>query len=39
MLPAKIIMPGFVDVHDHLTQSFGKGLAFGEPSEIVNCLH
>src|SRR5262245_34722322 len=27
-------MPGFVDTHHHLTQSFGKALAFGEPSEI-----
>ena len=27
-------MPGFVDAHHHLTQSFGKALAFGEPSEI-----
>jgi 5-methylthioadenosine/S-adenosylhomocysteine deaminase len=36
MLPGKMIMPGFVDVHHHLTQSFGKALAFGEPSEIFN---
>jgi 5-methylthioadenosine/S-adenosylhomocysteine deaminase len=27
-------MPGFIDTHHHLTQSFGKALAFGEPSEI-----
>ena len=27
-------MPGFVDTHHHLTQSFGKALVFGEPSEI-----
>ena len=27
-------MPGLVDTHTHLTQSFGKALAFGEPSEI-----
>jgi 5-methylthioadenosine/S-adenosylhomocysteine deaminase len=27
-------MPGFVDAHHHLTQTFGKALAFGEPSEI-----
>ena len=27
-------MPGFVDAHHHLTQSFGSALAFGEPSEI-----
>ncbi|WP_219417371.1 amidohydrolase family protein [Pseudonocardia nigra] len=29
-----LLMPGFVDTHHHLTQSFGKPLAFGEPSEI-----
>jgi 5-methylthioadenosine/S-adenosylhomocysteine deaminase len=29
-----LLMPGFVDTHHHLTQSFGKALAFGEPSEI-----
>jgi 5-methylthioadenosine/S-adenosylhomocysteine deaminase len=33
-LPQRLLMPGFVDVHHHLTQSFGKALAFGEPSEI-----
>jgi 5-methylthioadenosine/S-adenosylhomocysteine deaminase len=33
-LPAKLLMPGFVDAHHHLTQTFGKALAFGEPSEI-----
>ena len=33
-LPGKVIMPGFIDVHHHLTQAFGKALAFGEPSEI-----
>ena len=27
-------MPGFIDAHTHLSQSFGKALAFGEPSEI-----
>ena len=45
-LPGKLIMPGFIDSHHHLTQSFGKALAFGEPSEIFrriwvpleNCL-
>lgn len=45
-LPGKLLMPGFVDAHHHLTQSFGKALAFGEPSEIYrriwvpleNCL-
>jgi cytosine/adenosine deaminase-related metal-dependent hydrolase len=33
-LPNWLLMPGFVDTHHHLTQSFGKALAFGEPSEI-----
>ena len=33
-LPEKLLMPGFIDSHHHLTQSFGKALAFGEPSEI-----
>lgn len=33
-LPDHLLMPGFVDAHTHLTQSLGKSLAFGEPSEI-----
>ncbi|SDI73368.1 amidohydrolase family protein [Natribacillus halophilus] len=33
-LPGFALMPGFIDAHHHLTQSFGKALAFGEPSEI-----
>jgi|GEM_PF-268102 len=33
-LPGRLIMPGMVDAHHHLTQSFGKSLAYGEPSEI-----
>ncbi|MFV0137870.1 amidohydrolase family protein [Streptomyces sp. HMX87] len=33
-LPDRLLMPGFVDAHHHLTQSFGAALAFGEPSEI-----
>jgi 5-methylthioadenosine/S-adenosylhomocysteine deaminase len=33
-LPGMLLMPGFIDAHTHLTQSFGKALAFGEPSEI-----
>jgi 5-methylthioadenosine/S-adenosylhomocysteine deaminase len=45
-MPGKLVMPGFIDAHHHLTQSFGKALAFGEPSEIYrriwvpleNCL-
>lgn len=34
VLPGRMLMPGFIDTHHHLTQSFGKALAFGEPSEI-----
>ncbi|MET9437082.1 amidohydrolase family protein [Streptomyces sp. NPDC006551] len=33
-LSGQLLMPGFVDAHHHLTQSFGSALAFGEPSEI-----
>ena len=33
-LPRALVMPGFIDAHTHLSQSFGKALAFGEPSEI-----
>lgn len=33
-LPRALVMPGFIDAHTHLSQSFGKSLAFGEPSEI-----
>lgn len=33
-MPDTLMMPGFIDAHHHLTQSFGKALAFGEPSEI-----
>jgi len=33
-LPQRLLMPGLIDSHTHLTQSFGKALAFGEPSEI-----
>lgn len=33
-LSGYLVMPGFIDAHHHLTQSFGKALAFGEPSEI-----
>ena len=33
-MPGKLLMPGLIDAHHHLTQSFGKALAFGEPSEI-----
>ncbi|WP_419996900.1 amidohydrolase family protein [Streptomyces boninensis] len=33
-LPGTALLPGFIDAHHHLTQSFGSALAFGEPSEI-----
>ena len=33
-LPDQLLMPGLIDAHTHLTQSLGKALAFGEPSEI-----
>lgn len=33
-LPTHLLMPGFIDTHTHLTQSLGKSLVFGEPSEI-----
>jgi cytosine/adenosine deaminase-related metal-dependent hydrolase len=33
-LPDRLMMPGLIDAHTHLTQTFGKALAFGEPSEI-----
>jgi len=34
VLPERLLMPGLIDAHTHLTQSLGKALAFGEPSEI-----
>jgi 5-methylthioadenosine/S-adenosylhomocysteine deaminase len=33
-LARTLMMPGFIDTHHHVTQSFGKSLVFGEPSEI-----
>ena len=30
----RLLMPGLIDAHHHLTQALGKSLAFGEPSEI-----
>jgi cytosine/adenosine deaminase-related metal-dependent hydrolase len=33
-LKRTLLMPGFIDAHHHLSQTFGKALAFGEPSEI-----
>ncbi len=32
--PRRLLMPGFIDAHHHLSQAFGKSLVFGEPSEI-----
>ena len=37
-LPGHLLMPGFIDAHHHLTQTFGKALSFGEPSEIFRRL-
>lgn len=34
VMPDTLLMPGMIDAHTHLTQSMGKALAFGEPSEI-----
>jgi 5-methylthioadenosine/S-adenosylhomocysteine deaminase len=34
VVPDMLLMPGLIDAHTHLTQAFGKALAFGEPSEI-----
>jgi 5-methylthioadenosine/S-adenosylhomocysteine deaminase len=33
-LPGRLLMPGLIDAHTHLSQAMGKALAFGEPSEI-----
>lgn len=37
-LDGHLLMPGFVDTHHHLTQSFGKAQAFGQPSEIFKSV-
>lgn len=37
-LKGHLLMPGFVDAHHHLTQSFGKAQAFGQPSEIFKTV-
>ncbi|MEU6477373.1 amidohydrolase family protein [Streptomyces sp. NPDC047017] len=37
-LTGHLLMPGFVDAHHHLTQSFGKAQAFGQPSEIFKAV-
>lgn len=33
-LPGCAIVPGFIDAHTHLGQTFGKSYVFGEPSQI-----
>lgn len=33
-LPGRAVVPGFVDAHTHLGQTFGKAYVFGEPSQI-----
>lgn len=37
-LDGRLLMPGFVDAHHHLTQSFGKAQSFGQPSEIFKTV-
>ena len=37
-LEGQLLMPGFVDGHHHLTQSFGKAQSFGQPSEIFKAV-
>ncbi|MEU8890864.1 amidohydrolase family protein [Streptomyces sp. NPDC048442] len=37
-LDGHLIMPGFVDAHHHLTQTFGKAQSFGQPSEIFKTI-
>lgn len=33
-LPEKAVIPGFIDAHTHLGQTFGKALIGGEPAQI-----
>lgn len=33
-LPSKAVIPGFIDAHTHLGQTFGKTLTGGEPAQI-----
>lgn len=33
-LPGCAVVPGFIDAHTHLGQTFGKSYVFGEPSQI-----
>ncbi|MFE2376911.1 amidohydrolase family protein [Streptomyces sp. NPDC059398] len=37
-LDGHLLMPGFIDAHHHLTQSFGKAKSFGQPSEIFKTI-
>lgn len=37
-LDGHLVMPGFIDAHHHLTQSFGKAKSFGQPSEIFKAV-
>ncbi|WP_246103147.1 amidohydrolase family protein [Streptomyces piniterrae] len=37
-LDGHLLMPGFVDAHHHLTQSFGKAQSFGQPSEMFKTI-
>lgn len=37
-LDGHLLMPGFIDAHHHLTQSFGKAKSFGQPSEIFKTV-
>ncbi|WP_149564425.1 amidohydrolase family protein [Streptomyces cacaoi] len=37
-LERHLLMPGFVDAHTHLVQSFGKARTFGQPSEIFKTI-
>ena len=33
-LEGKVIIPGFVDTHHHVTESFVKAVSFGEPAQM-----
>lgn len=33
-LPARALMPGLVDTHHHLTETFAKAATFGEPAQL-----
>ena len=38
-LPGHAIVPGFVDAHTHLAQTFGKILIGGEPAQMRHWWH